>query len=119
MRVQHLRTSSITTPIMPLVSDAVHENFPWICESMDASLNERLVFHGTTPDYVEQIAQRGFDERLANLSGLYGAGIYFAEKSCKAFRYSGNGPLRCLLLTRVLLGDPYFASGPLRSIRRP
>jgi hypothetical protein len=86
---------------------------------MDYSLNERLVFHGTSPDIVDQIAQCGFDERLANLSGLYGAGIYFSEKSCKAFRYSGTGSLRCVLLTRVLLGEPYFATGPMRAMRRP
>merc|ERR1719482_1561252 len=73
MRVQHLRTlSGEPTPILPKVAASVQEHFPWIAHSMDPSLNERLVFHGTTPDFVEQIVQRGFDERLANLSGLYG-----------------------------------------------
>jgi len=120
MRVQHLRTlSSAPTPISPDVPEGVQEHFPWIAQSMDSTLNERLVFHGTGPEFVEQIAQRGFDERLANLSGLYGAGIYFAEQSCKSLRYSGTGSLRCLLLTRVLLGEPYFATGPMRSMRRP
>merc|ERR1711990_731444 len=94
MRVQHLRTlGGVATPLSPDVALGVQEHFPWIAQSMDSTLNERLVFHGTDPDFVEQIAQRGFDERLANLSGLYGAGIYFSEKSCKAFRYSGTGSL--------------------------
>jgi hypothetical protein len=105
--------------IEPEIPSFVQDYFPWFAQSMDSSLNERLVFHGTTPDFVEPIAQRGFDERLAHLTGLFGAGVYFAEQSCKAFRYSGNGPVRCILLTRVLLGNPFYATGPMRSIRRP
>jgi hypothetical protein len=30
----------------------------------------------------------GFDERVSNLSGLFGCGVYFAENSSKSDMYS-------------------------------
>ena len=35
--------------------------------------------------FVEQVAQRGFNELKAK-QGMYGSGVYFAENSCKAFQ---------------------------------
>mmetsp|Transcript_29063 Transcript_29063/g.52862 ORF Transcript_29063/g.52862 Transcript_29063/m.52862 type:complete len:853 (-) Transcript_29063:8-2566(-) len=120
MKVHHARVlARPVTPILPETPSAIQEAFPWLSQSLDAELNERLMFHGTTPALVEQIAQGGFDERLANLSGLYGAGVYFAEQSCKAFRYTGNNSVRCILLTRAVLGEPYFAARAMKSMRRP
>ena len=43
------------------------------------SLNEVYLFHGTSSNISEAIVNQGFDERVCNLSGLYGAGIYFGK----------------------------------------
>ena len=57
-------------------------------ECLDAPTNEWYLFHGTSEDVAEIIAQNGFDERLANMGGLYGAGVYFAEEACKSHQYT-------------------------------
>eukprot|EP01043_Picozoa_sp_COSAG02_P015249 COSAG02_NODE_645_length_18947_cov_517.858712_1_plen_78_part_10 len=58
-----------------------------------------------------------------SLDGLYGAGTYFAEQSCKALQYSPakeekwvdvNGSTvtkttKIVLIARVALGDPFYA----------
>ena len=51
---------------------------------LEPGLNEHFLFHGTSEDVADVIVQHGFDERVASLSGLYGAGSYFANQSCKA-----------------------------------
>lgn len=86
---------------------------------LDAKINEVLLIHGTTSDKVEQIANFGFDERLARENGLYGQGVYFTDQSCKSFQYSGakwqnSG---CLIIARVILGHPCEAQGPLRNLK--
>ena len=39
---------------------------------------------GSGPNIINIIRQQGFDERVAQLNGLFGAAVYFAEKSSKA-----------------------------------
>jgi hypothetical protein len=39
-------------------------------EVIDADVNEVFLFHGTSPDIANMIAQHGFDERVASLGGL-------------------------------------------------
>ena len=53
-------------------------------QELDADLNEFYLFHGTSPETAGIIAEHGFDERVAQLSGLYGAGNYFAINACRA-----------------------------------
>ncbi|CAE7473884.1 Tnks [Symbiodinium sp. CCMP2456] len=86
---------------------------------LDPTVNEVLVLHGTVPDNVDLIANFGFDERLARERGLYGQGVYFTDQTCKAFQYSGaskqgNG---CFIITRLILGDPHYAQGPLQKTK--
>ncbi len=46
---------------------------------------------------------------VAALQGLNGAGLYFAQESCKAWGYAKKkGNERCILLCRVALGDPHY-----------
>ena len=68
-----------------------------------SSLNECYLFHGThSVDTAELIAQHGFDERVGQLSGNYGAGCYFASQACKAVAYtSGYSPRTLRVRTRV------------------
>ncbi|CAE7249000.1 Tnks2 [Symbiodinium sp. CCMP2592] len=86
---------------------------------LDPTVNEVLVLHGTVPDNVDLIANFGFDERLARERGLYGQGVYFTDQTCKAFQYSGaskqgNG---CFIITRLILGEPHYAKGPLSQLK--
>ena len=77
--------------------------------------------HGTS-DFVirDIIARTGFDERVANLRGLYGGGVYFACESCKSAQYAPveNG-LKMLVICRVVLGDPYYATSAMQNERWP
>jgi hypothetical protein len=50
----------------------------------DGDANERLLWHGTTVPHV--IIKDGFDPRVCNLSGMFGGGVYFADKSTKSVR---------------------------------
>jgi hypothetical protein len=57
-------------------------------------LNERVLFHGTSPSAVPDIVAGGFDERVA-LGGeksLFGAGTYASNAVCKALRYASAFP---------------------------
>lgn len=53
-------------------------------EDCSQEVNEVYLFHGTSPQNAAIITRHGFDERVASMQGLYGAGTYFAEDSCKA-----------------------------------
>ncbi|KAF0978430.1 hypothetical protein FDP41_002250 [Naegleria fowleri] len=90
----------------------------WLKQSsLDASINEVYLWHGTKPEFVKKIAEHGFDERVSNLSGLFGAGIYFADYCSKSDQYctpelsetsrDSSNPkdhLYCMFLSRVVLG---------------
>ncbi|CAF0734042.1 unnamed protein product [Rotaria sordida] len=84
--------------------------------------NERLLFHGSP--FLHSIMHKGFDERHASITGMFGAGIYFAENSSKSNQYvygigGGNGCTlhkdkscylcsRQMLLCRVCLGRSFL-----------
>ena len=63
-----------------------------------------FLYHGTSADVADVIMQHGFDERLAALQGLYGAGTYFANQSCKAAQYANDSGVKTMLVTRVTVG---------------
>ena len=84
----------------------------WMC--CDEKVNESLLFHGTLPQNAESIATDGFDiSRVCQ--GLYGNGFYFSCEACKSLQYSTPAPESgcCIIVARVLLDGPRFASGPL------
>ena len=57
---------------------------------MDAQLNEVLLFHGVGNDAaVEPIVSGGL---VANLGGMLGAGVYFAESAGKSDQYVRRVP---------------------------
>ena len=87
---------------------------------LDSKINEVLLLHGTRQ--IDQIAEFGFDQRLARESGLYGQGIYFTDHSCKSLQYSGadpriHGSPGHLIIARVILGHPHNAAGPLKQLK--
>lgn len=52
--------------------------------------NERLLFHGSKTNAYDIILRDGFDHRVADLGGMLGAGIYFAENSSYSVNYIPN-----------------------------
>jgi len=83
-------------------------------KQLSGNVNELYLFHGTSPQLANIIAQYGFDERRASLGGLYGAGTYFASNSCKSLQYSKQDPsTQCytMLVCRVCMGWPFRTTG--------
>mmetsp|Transcript_35857 Transcript_35857/g.65119 ORF Transcript_35857/g.65119 Transcript_35857/m.65119 type:complete len:1223 (+) Transcript_35857:97-3765(+) len=74
--------------------------------SLTESANEFLMFHGTKPEAADSIAANHFDMAFACKTGLFGAGLYFAESSSKSDEYcQGDARGRFpMILCRVALG---------------
>ncbi|CAE7244653.1 Trank1 [Symbiodinium sp. CCMP2592] len=86
-----------------------------------ASYNECLLFHGTSLGTAKDIACEGFDFRVANEGGYYGKGTYFASQACKSHQYTDRNSisLNCIIIARVLLGDPDYATRCRLRFNRP
>ena len=81
-------------------------------------VNEFYLFHGTSSKMAGIISEHGFDERVANMGGLYGAGSYFACNACKSHQYTSPAD-HVMLVCRVTMGMPYCAQGMHKNERRP
>ncbi|CAJ1419329.1 unnamed protein product, partial [Effrenium voratum] len=91
-------------------------------EPLVPAANEVWLFHGTSHDAAEGITTDDFDLTKANPSGLFGAGVYFAESVSKADEYVkgkvvGGVELFPLLLCRVCLGYVYYCEDRRPSAR--
>ncbi|CAE7812577.1 Parp12 [Symbiodinium sp. CCMP2456] len=86
-----------------------------------AGYNECLLFHGTFLDTAKDIAREGFDFRVANEGGYYGRGTYFASQACKSHQYTDRNSisLNCIIIARVLLGNPNYATRCRTRFNRP
>jgi hypothetical protein len=100
----------------------------WMAAELDASVNEKYLWHGTKPelpdgtDLIDIIEKNGFDERVGALSGMFGAGVYFADMCSKSDQYCTprrGGRHFYLFLSRVMLGVPYGTTRPMQQTRRP
>ena len=94
------------------------------CERViDPVLNEFWLWHGTNPQTADILAKDGFDERVASMNGLYGAGSYFADASSKSHQYSGpphnTVPPYCMLYCRVTMGSAFLTTKSHNNERRP
>ncbi|KAG2388398.1 hypothetical protein C9374_000562 [Naegleria lovaniensis] len=114
---------SIVVKTMDNIPSATYESaYTWIQQcGLDRTCNEVYLWHGTTPETLNTIVEYGFDERVSNLSGPFGAGIYFAENSSKSDDSTTNEfPM---LLSRVVLGRQIFEAESkgqsLKDHRRP
>jgi hypothetical protein len=92
------------------------------CIQLNETINELFLFHGTKEEYARSIAKDGFDP--SRCSGLYGAGTYCADYSCKSMQYAGGetpapGALRCFLVCRVLMGLAYKTKIELSKATEP
>ena len=89
---------------------------------LDAGTNEFWLWHGTKPPTADILATSGFDERVASLGGLYGAGSYFADALCKSNQYATETNARgehCVLYCRVTVGCAYRTATTHVNERRP
>jgi hypothetical protein len=95
------------------------EEFPRV---IDAQANELWLWHGTRPETAQTLAEWGFDERVANLQGLYGAGSYFADSASKSHQYSRRHKdaqgHHCMLYCRVAMGSPFLTNTEHKNARR-
>eukprot|EP00802_Teleaulax_amphioxeia_P001877 Tamp_01879.p1 GENE.Tamp_01879~~Tamp_01879.p1 ORF type:complete len:1262 (+),score=324.47 Tamp_01879:258-3788(+) len=90
-------------------------------KDLSADVNEFYLFHGTSSATAGIIAEHGFDERVANLGGLYGAGSYFAINACKSHQYRRSAPgsrAHVMLVCRVTMGIPFYTSTQHTHARR-
>ena len=87
-------------------------------------LNEYLLYHGAPANIVDRLTLQGLDPRYAgeNVGKLFGQGCYFAANSSKSDIYAtvdeASG-LRCILITRVALGEAHMARAPCQTATRP
>jgi len=115
--VEQLRSVSLQKIDPPLVESLA--SFGKECH-VDPDINEAILFHGTKAELCKKIVTEGFDDRLSR-EGFYGMGTYFASQACKSMQYA-SGLNKVILVSRVLLGDPHFAtevSGQNQKMRRP
>ena len=89
-------------------------------------MNEFLLFHGAPSSLIDRLCLQGFDTRYAgeHRGKMFGHGVYFASNSSKSDIYtqpdlSCSPGLRCLLVTRVCLGEPYRAASGDANMRKP
>jgi hypothetical protein len=89
---------------------------------LDAEINEFGLWHGTKPEIADILGTSGFDERVASMGGLYGAGSYFADAMCKSNQYSTKVNAEgehCMLYCRVTMGSVYKTAETHQNLRRP
>ena len=72
------------------------------------TVDERTLFHGTTPDAVEAICKRNFDCRLSGKHGTrFGRGSYFARDASYSHHYAKTDTygFRHMFVAKVLVGS--------------
>lgn len=76
-------------------------------DNLDPTVNEELLWHGTSQVNAEAIAEVGFHISGAHPHGArFGEGAYFAEDLAKSVSYCSSG--KYVLLCRVLIGAIYY-----------
>jgi hypothetical protein len=98
-------------------------NAPCVESFQSLRINEYLLYHGASADIVERLTMQGLDPRYAgeNAGTLFGSGSYFAANSSKSDIYTTPNAAgeRCILITRVCLGEASVATTPCRQATRP
>ncbi|XP_072508685.1 protein mono-ADP-ribosyltransferase PARP12 isoform X2 [Notamacropus eugenii] len=110
--------------IQRIQNPALWEVYQWQKAQMKKSnggqeVDERFLFHGTRPEYVDAICHQNFDWRICGLHGTsYGKGSYFARDAAYSHYYSQSLlKSQTMFLARVLVGD--FTKGTSSYLRPP
>merc|ERR1712083_562684 len=85
-------------------------------ETLDASLNEHYLWHGTTVEGALGITSTGFKLSFcgSHAGTMFGSGSYFAECSSKADEYTKDSDnpiykgMYAMLLCRVVCGEMFY-----------
>jgi len=119
-RKRKINCRALHPPVKNLCDGSFPECLQWQ-DAFNKSCNEVLLWHGTRREHVETICKAGMDERVCNLNGMFGAGLYFAEDSCKSGQYAmrDSSGSSWFLLCRVILGNPHSADQGMPQTRRP
>lgn len=89
-----LQTSKLKlVAVDEVLNPALWKTYTQQKESM-AEPNEQWLFHGSGPENIANISVDGFDVKLANPNGSYGAGIYFARDSSVSQGYTRKEPVK-------------------------
>jgi len=92
-------------------------------EILDPDVNEVYLWHGTKKETAEKyIRVDGFEERVCDMAGNFGAGVYFAEDCDKSGQYAPEprgSTAHHFFYSRVLLGEAYTATARMPGIRNP
>ena len=113
----HYLLSPAINPLFPLVRKK--QNMRLIARRNRQAVNEKNLFHGTTPDSVEAICKQNFDWRLhGKNASKYGEGSYFAVNASYSHSYAkrDDNMFQFIFLTKVLVGS--YTEGH-SSYRRP
>eukprot|EP00759_Apiculatamorpha_spiralis_P013187 PhF_6_TR19951/c2_g1_i5/m.29058 len=89
---------------------------------LDSEVNEVYAWHGTNHDVRRIIENIGFNERVASMTGMQGAGIYFAISAGKSDQYCvscGGDRHYVMFLSRVIMGDVFETDVSHRDMRIP
>ena len=97
---------------------------PAVESFQSVKLNEFLLFHGAPAAIIDRLTLQGIDPRYAgeNIGKLFGHGSYFAAHSSKSDIYTTPAAAsgeRCVLITRVALGEAHQAKEACPSATRP
>ncbi|CAK9006730.1 unnamed protein product [Durusdinium trenchii] len=83
--MKKLERNSIETPSWKSKLDENSTALPdELCAAIGGSTiapgqGEKHLLHGTSPEHLLDILDQGFNDKLASLKGMFGAGAYFAE----------------------------------------
>ncbi|NXW54413.1 PAR12 polymerase, partial [Eurystomus gularis] len=82
-------------------------------------VDERLLFHGTSPSHIPAICEQNFDWRICGTHGtMYGKGSYFARDASYSHHYCSSHSGRfSMFVAHVLVGD--FVQGNPEYLRPP
>lgn len=127
-KVERLFRESMKEDKVIVSVERVENPFMWetFCRKRDhmedlGFVNERQLFHGTSPNYVEAICKQNFDPRLFGKKGgtKYGEGSYFAVKASYSHCYTDKDSSlsHFMFLARVLVGS--YAKGRSKYRRPP
>ena len=95
------------------------ENMMAVAKRTQQAVNEKQLFHGTSPDAVEAICKQNFDWRLHGKNAtVYGEGSYFAVNASYSHTYAKKdvNSFQFMFLAKVLVGS--YTTGH-SSYRRP
>lgn len=109
---EHDVITAATSDVLDRINAKAGRSDKPLLGSLDESVNEFLLFHGTKPSACDNICKSDFMVSLAGTSAgsLYGPGIYFGENSSKSDEYATDDAsgiykdLYAMLLCRVTCG---------------